>query len=97
MRSDKHNKGAASRLGQVRCANRFPRTSGADKAAHPRSSGTFTESCAPFFKRKGRLQPGCDADIKGMRHVLVNGQSVISDCILDQAAAPGRPIRRGDA
>lgn len=121
---------------------------GADKTAHPRSSGTFTrflrqwvrerdaiplveaiakctliparivESCAPLFKRKGRLQPGCDADIvvfdlttiadratfaemnlpaEGMLHVLVNGQAVIADGVLDRAAAPGRPIRRGDA
>lgn len=34
---------------------------------------------------------------EGMRHVLVNGQSVIRDGVLDKAAAPGRAIRRGDA
>lgn len=76
------------------------------------------ESCAPAFRRKGRLQPGADADIaifdldtvgecasfshmtrpaEGMRHVLVNGTAVISDGQLVRDAAPGRPIRRGDA
>lgn len=78
----------------------------------------IVESCAPLFRRKGRLQPGCDADIvvfdlgsiadratfaemnlpaEGMRHVIVNGQSVVADGVLDVSAAPGRPIRRGDA
>jgi N-acyl-D-glutamate deacylase len=31
----------------------------------------------------------------GMVHVLVNGQSVISNGQLDMSAAPGRPIMRG--
>ena len=78
----------------------------------------IVESCAPLFRHKGRLQPGCDADIvafdleriadratfsemnlpaEGMCHVIVNGHQVISDGTLDEAAAPGRPIRRGDA
>ncbi|RZS79510.1 dihydroorotase [Phyllobacterium myrsinacearum] len=77
----------------------------------------IVEPCAPLFRRKGRLQAGCDADIvifdleqvadratfarmnlpsDGMRHVLVNGQPVISNGILDLNAAPGRAIRRGD-
>lgn len=76
------------------------------------------DSCAPAFRRKGRLQPGCDADIvvfdpatvgeratfshmnrpaAGMVHVLVNGTAVIADGDLVRDAAPGRPIRRGDA
>jgi N-acyl-D-glutamate deacylase len=32
---------------------------------------------------------------EGMVHVLVNGQSVISDGVLDTTAAPGLPIKRG--
>ncbi|MBO1074599.1 amidohydrolase family protein [Roseomonas marmotae] len=73
------------------------------------------EESTPQMRRKGRLQPGCDADIvvfdagtlidradfkamnrpaEGMRHVLVNGQSVIRDGELDPAARPGRPVRR---
>lgn len=34
---------------------------------------------------------------EGMVHVLVNGVPVISGAVLDAAASPGRPIRRGDA
>jgi N-acyl-D-glutamate deacylase len=68
-----------------------------------------------LFRAKGRLQPGCDADIvvfdwealtdradfkamnrraEGMRHVLVNGQPIITDGVLDEAARPGRALRR---
>ena len=69
----------------------------------------------PAMRRKGRLQPGCDADIvvfdydnltdraefkamnrpaDGMKHVLVNGEAVISDGALVTTARPGRPVRR---
>ncbi len=73
------------------------------------------EASTPALLRKGRLQPGCDADIvvfdwaaltdraeftamnrpaEGMRHVLVNGQPVITDGVLDLHARPGKPVRR---
>ncbi len=69
----------------------------------------------PAMARKGRLQPGADADMvmfdfdtltdraeftamnrpaEGVRHLLVSGHPVISDGVLDEAARPGRPVRR---
>ncbi|WP_428485792.1 amidohydrolase family protein [Rhodopila sp.] len=73
------------------------------------------EASTPQMRRKGRIQPGCDADLvvfdfstltdkaefkamnrpaEGMRHVLVHGNAVITDGLLDLHAWPGRPIRR---
>ena len=73
------------------------------------------QDSTPQMRRKGRLQPGCDADIvvfdydsltdraefqamnraaEGMRHVLVNGRSIIRDGVLDLVARPGRAVRR---
>lgn len=73
------------------------------------------EASTPQMRRKGRLQPGCDADIvvfdpdtitdraefkamnraaEGMRHVLVNGEAVISNGALERDARPGRAVRR---
>jgi N-acyl-D-glutamate deacylase len=69
----------------------------------------------PAMARKGRLQPGADADVvvfdfaaltdraeftamnrpaEGVRHLVVSGQPVISDGVMDVAARPGRPVRR---
>ena len=69
----------------------------------------------PAMARKGRLQPGADADVvvfdletltdraefsamnrpaEGVRHLLVSGQPVIADGVMDVAARPGRPVRR---
>ena len=69
----------------------------------------------PAMARKGRLQPGADADVvvfdfatltdraefsamnrpaEGVRHLIVSGQPVISDGVMDVAARPGRPVRR---
>lgn len=74
----------------------------------------IVETCCEQFRRKGRIQPDCDADIvifdlertrdkatfeamhlpaEGMVHVIVNGQSVIQDGALVEAARPGRPIK----
>ena len=68
----------------------------------------------PAMRRKGRLQPGADADIVvfdpatisdragyadstrpsvGIRHVLVNGASVVRYGQLVNDAQPGRPVR----
>ena len=69
----------------------------------------------PDMRRKGRLQPGADADVvifdietltdraefsamnrpsEGVRHLLVSGQPVIADGVMDVAVRPGRPVRR---
>jgi N-acyl-D-aspartate/D-glutamate deacylase len=74
----------------------------------------IVESAAPTMKRKGRIQPGCDADIvvfdldcvtdtatygdpvspsTGFLHVVVNGQVVVSEGVLDVNALHGRPVR----
>lgn len=68
---------------------------------------------APSAKKKGRIQPGMDADVivfdlnkiepmatydnprlkpKGMQYVMVNGQLVIDNGVLQQDVRPGRPI-----
>ncbi|UFZ02763.1 amidohydrolase family protein [Bradyrhizobium ontarionense] len=73
------------------------------------------EPGTPQMRTKGRVQPGCDADLvvfdlnrlsdradfhhmnapsQGVAHLLVNGESVISDGELSLAARPGRPVRR---
>jgi hypothetical protein len=31
---------------------------------------------------------------EGVRHLLVSGQPVITDAVMDVAARPGRPVRR---
>jgi cytosine/adenosine deaminase-related metal-dependent hydrolase len=70
----------------------------------------------PGMRQKGRLQPGCDADIvifnpdmvsdratydrttqpsAGVRHVLVNGQPVVSGGQLVLDALPGQAVRGG--
>jgi N-acyl-D-aspartate/D-glutamate deacylase len=72
------------------------------------------EGHVPAMRRKGRLAPGCDADVvvfdpvritdqasyaeparpsAGIRHVLVNGEFVVSDGQLVTGARPGRPVR----
>ena len=69
----------------------------------------------PAMQRKGRLQPGADADVvvfdlatltdraeftamnrpsEGVRHLVVSGQPVIADGVMDPAARPGQPVRR---
>ncbi len=70
----------------------------------------------PGMRQKGRLQPGCDADIvvfnpdtigdratydrttlpsAGVRHVLVNGQPIVSGGQLVLDALPGQAVRGG--
>ncbi|MEV6987344.1 amidohydrolase family protein [Sphaerisporangium sp. NPDC051017] len=74
----------------------------------------IVEQAAPAMRRKGRIQPGCDADVvvfdaervtdaatyqhsvrpsTGFAHVIVNGESVVSDGRLQEQALPGRPVR----
>ena len=69
----------------------------------------------PAMARKGRLQPGADADVtvfdletltdraefsamnrpsEGVRHLIVSGEPVITDGVMDVAARPGKPVRR---
>lgn len=72
------------------------------------------EDAVPQMRRKGRLQPGADADIvvfdpervgdratyeapartsTGIEYVLVNGEVLVADGVLDPGAMPGRAIR----
>lgn len=72
------------------------------------------EGTVSAMRRKGRIQPGCDADIvvfdaervtdastyhdsmrpsQGFVHVVVNGQFVVDDGVLQEDAFPGRPVR----
>ncbi|WP_432979537.1 amidohydrolase family protein [Dactylosporangium sp. CA-233914] len=74
----------------------------------------IVERAAPAMRRKGRIQPGCDADVvvfdaervtdaatyqhsvrpsTGFAHVIVNGESVVSDGRLQEHVLPGRPVR----
>ena len=75
---------------------------------------TVVADAVPAMRRKGRIQPGCDADIvvfdpervtdtatyqestrpsRGFVHVIVNGESVVLDGVLQERAFPGRPVR----
>jgi hypothetical protein len=58
------------------------------------------ERAAPDFRRKGRVQPGADADLvvldprtMAVRHLIVRGVLVVRDGVLVPGARPGRALR----